>query len=149
MWSSPPFIWALIGILLIASELLIPGFVIFFFGAGALLTALLSWLVPGISGSVGLQGILWAASSVLFLSFLRRHFSRIFRGQEISLVHDEHVGMKATVSEPIAPGAPGRVRYQGTTWTARSDTESFEVGQTVQIIKEENLTLVVTAPFEE
>ena len=40
MFTSPPFIWALIGLLLIGSEFLVPGFVIFFFGERSVLSAL-------------------------------------------------------------------------------------------------------------
>lgn len=145
----PGFIWGLLGVLLIASEMLIPGFVIFFFGSGAIVTAILSVIIPGIAARFGLQAIIWSASSILSLIILRRRFSKIFKGTVLNSQRDESVGKTALVTEKITPESPGRVRYQGTTWTAVSYTETFEPGEKVEIIKEDGLTLVVTQPFIE
>lgn len=147
MLTDPAFVWGVIGVALIASEMLIPGFVVFFLGAGALLTSLLSALVPGLGEAFALQGLIWAASSGLSLAFLRRRFSRVFRGKYVKGEKDADLGASATVTEEISPDTEGRVRYQGTTWRAVSYTEHFKPGDTVQIIKEENLTMVVSSPF--
>ena len=45
------FIWALIGVGCIGLEMLIPGFVIFFFGLGALATALCT-LIPFVGAAL-------------------------------------------------------------------------------------------------
>jgi membrane protein implicated in regulation of membrane protease activity len=147
MFTSPAFLWGVLGVVLIAAEMLIPGFVIFFFGAGALITALLSGIIPAITHEFVLQALVWVASSVFSLVFLRRRFSRAFRGTVFNPIQDEDVGKTAVVTEAITPENPGRVRYQGTTWKAISYTETFSPGEKVEIIKEENLTLVVTAPI--
>lgn len=149
MLTDPAFVWGVIGVVLIASEMLIPGFVVFFLGAGALLTALLSAVVPGLGEAFALQGLIWVASSGLSLAFLRRRFSRVFRGKMVKGEPDSDVGATATVTEEITPEQAGRVRYQGTTWRAVSYTESFNKGDTVQIIKEENLTMIVSSPIFE
>ena len=147
MFTDPAFVWDLIGVVLIASEMLIPGFVIFFLGAGALLTAGLTALIPGLAANFALQGVIWAGTSILSLAFLRRRFARIFRGEVHSGEQDEGVGRTATVTETISPDTPGRIRYRGTTWRAVSYTETFQPGDTVQILKEENLTMIVSSPL--
>lgn len=149
MFTNPAFLWGVLGVVLIAAELLIPGFVIFFFGAGALITALLSGIIPAVGSSFGWQGLIWGLASVGSLIVLRRRFSKTFRGTVFNPISDKDVGKSAVVTEPISPEKPGRVRYQGTTWNAVSYTEDFHPGDRVEIIKEENLTLVVTAPFLE
>jgi membrane protein implicated in regulation of membrane protease activity len=80
---------------------------------------------------------------------LRRRFSRIFRGTVLNSTSDERVGKIAVVNEEITPDSPGRVRYQGTTWKAISYTERFKPGDKVEIIEEEDLTLIVSKPIIE
>ncbi|HUV08829.1 MAG TPA: hypothetical protein VMX75_13935 [Spirochaetia bacterium] len=46
--DSLPFIWSVAGILMMISETFIPGFVIFFFGLGALANGLLTAVFPGL-----------------------------------------------------------------------------------------------------
>jgi membrane protein implicated in regulation of membrane protease activity len=139
-----PYIWAAIGLLFMGAEFFLPGFVIFFFGLGSLVTALLSWLLPGLKSHITLQILLWLASSGLSLYFLRRYFSKIFRGNVLPNEESEYAGKTAVVLEAITPENPGRVRFHGTSWQAISYDESFAPGDTVEILKEENLTFVVT-----
>lgn len=143
MFFNPPFLWILLGLLLIASEMIIPGFTIFFFGTGAIITGILS-IIPGISGNFAIQGIIWILSSILSFTFFRKKFAKIFRGSILNKEIDSDVGHTAEVIEAISPEKPGRVRYQGTSWKAISYTESFDPGVTVDIVKEENLTFIVS-----
>jgi inner membrane protein len=149
MFLSPPFLWSLLGLLLIASEMFIPGFVIFFFGTGAILTGLLSVLIPGVSSSFTFQGIIWILSTVTSFIFFRKKFAKIFRGTILNKEIDSDVGRSAEVIEAITPEKAGRVRYQGTSWKAISYTESFAPGALVDIVKEDNLTFVVSRAFLE
>lgn len=137
--------WAIAGIVLIISEFFIPGFVIFFFGAGALLNALLTAVIPPLASSVLIQVLVWLGFSGLSLFTLRKYFSRIFKGRLLNgFSSTDKAGTKVEVVEDIGPGKVGRIRFQGTTWRAGSDTESFKAGETVEILKKEGLTFVVT-----
>ena len=143
--SYLPYFWVLLGLLLMGAEFLIPGFVIFFFGAGALVTGALTALVPGLKSNLVLQILLWLATSAATLFSLRKYFAQIFKGKLLNKNgEDEFVGRQAVVYETIRPDRPGRVRFQGTTWTAVSYSESFEPEETVEILEKENLTLLVT-----
>ena len=144
MFLNPIFIWAVIGLLFIGSEFLIPGLVIIFFGAGALLTSILSAIIPGLRWNVAMQIIVWLASSGLSLAFLRKYLSKVFRGKTIIDDGQEPSGKTAEVTERITPDQTGRVHFGGTTWTASSYSEVFEPGEVVEILKEEGLTLIVT-----
>ena len=134
----------MIGLIFIGAEFFVPGVVVVFFGAGALLTSLLSAIIPGIKSSMGLQIILWLASSSLSLALLRRYFAKVFRGKTLTTDGSDPSGKSAQVIERITPQTPGRVHYQGTTWKASSYNESFESGDTVEILKQDGLTLIVT-----
>lgn len=143
-------IWATLGILLILSELVVPGFVVFFFGLGALLNALLVGIIPGLGTRIPLQLVLWAVSSGVSLALLRRYFAKAFRGSVLDSSRDEEfVGSTAEVSERISPEKPGRVRFEGTTWTAVTYDESIEPGERVDIIQKDGTKLVVTRSFLE
>ena len=149
MFPGPPFFWSLLGLLLIAAEMFIPGFVIFFFGSGAIITGFLSALIPGLSTNFTLQGIIWIVSSILTFSLFRKKFAKIFRGTILNREINIDLGHSVKVIEAITPEKPGRVRFQGTSWKAISYTESFEPGVMVDIVKEENLTFVVSSSILE
>ncbi|MBN2050441.1 MAG: NfeD family protein [Spirochaetales bacterium] len=148
MFTNPSFLWGVAGVLLIASEMIIPGFTIFFFGMGALLTALAAAVLPPVTASLGLQAALWAGSSILSFIFLRRRFRKVFRGTLLDRPQEDGIGDRVKVLEEITPEKPGRVRYRGTSWTAVSPVESFVVGETVEIIETSGLILTVTKPFD-
>lgn len=142
------FVWALVGIACIGLEMLIPGFVIFFFGLGGLSTALFS-LIPGVQDLVWLQIVFFIVISVLSLVFLRKHFSRIFVGTVFytptrSLSTDP-AGTLVEVIETVSPLKEGRVRYNGTTWKARSHTKTLEAGSMARIVVQEGLTIIIEA----
>lgn len=147
MLFNPAFLWTLLGLLLIGAEMFIPGFVIFFFGIGAVVTGILSVFIPGIAGSFMSQGVVWIISTILSFSFFRKKFTKIFKGTILNRNTDKDLGEAAVVIEEITPDKPGRVRYQGTSWKAVSYIEKFDVGETVDIVKEESLTFIVSKHF--
>jgi len=148
LFLGPSFLWGVIGLLLIASEMLVPGFTIFFFGLGAWGVAIAALLFPPLAGSFPWQVLAWVGASVLSFAFLRKKFKSLFRGTLLNRMPREGLGEHALVLEPISPDSPGRVRYRGTSWKAVSLTESFEEGEQVSIVDEEGITLTVTAPFD-
>ncbi len=146
-YSNPmtSLIWAIAGLLLILSEFFIPEFVVFFFGMGALLNALLVVVVPGLAERLPLQLVIWAATSGLSLALLRKYASRWFRGDDAGRNEDADLGATAEVTEEIRPDQSGRIRLHGTTWNAVAFDETIPPGTTVTILKKENLNYIVTA----
>ena len=146
-----PLYWVILGLLLIGSEFLAPGFVIFFFGAGAIFTGAISWLIPGIGSSFTAQAVIWITSSSISLAALRRYFKPIFSGKFLSRGAEDRapIGEHCTVIERIDPEQSGRVRYHGTSWTAISYDETLEPGESVEIMRKEEMTFVVTRSIME
>ena len=129
---------------LMLAEFVIPGLVVFFFGIGAWVTALICWLTPiGING----QLILFIAVSVVSLLALRKWLKGVFYGHvtgEQSLTEDlqDFVGERAVVTHAIAPKHPGKVELHGTDWPACSE-QDIAVGTSVEIVAKKNITLTV------
>ena len=136
--------WAIAGMVLIGVEFLLPGFVVVFFGVGALATALLTAVLPALRTDLAAQVLIWAGSSGLSLLALRRYLKPIFVGFRNRGGAEDLHGNSAEVVEPIEPGRPGRVRVHGTTWKATSHADSFLVGDIVDIVRNDSLTLEVT-----
>ena len=95
LFSKPELVWFIIGLALFLLELVLPGFVIFFFGVGAWVTALLCLIAdPGIN----LQAIVFAVTSVLSLVLLRKMIQKRFFYSKDELskqVEDEFTGKEA------------------------------------------------------
>ena len=142
---SPKIIWTIAGVLLLFAEFLLPGLVVAFFGGGALVTALTTWLglSPGLQG----QLVVFLAASLLLLILLRRTLKNVFLGktQPDGEPRDFNleIGKLVPVVLEIRPGEPGgKVRYQGTLWDAMAD-EAIPAGGMARITGQVNLTLTV------
>ncbi|MEZ4387401.1 MAG: NfeD family protein [Candidatus Krumholzibacteriia bacterium] len=139
-------IWFLGGLILILLEFAAPGVIIVFFGVGAWLTALCTWL--GLTDSLALQLLVWATSSVLLLVILRRRLSERFHGFETGQQDpmanlDEFAGVEVLVTEDVAPDhRRGRVEFRGAGWTAVSDSP-IAAGRLAVIESVNGLTLHV------
>jgi membrane protein implicated in regulation of membrane protease activity len=142
IFSRPELLWFLIGLVLFLIELVVPGFIIFFFGFGAWVTALICLVFhPG----TNLQIIIFAITSVLSLLILRKMImSKFFYSKSNSYesVEDEFTGKEGTALIDFGNGKKGKVEFKGTTWNAESDSEIKE-GQTVIILEKQNFSLFV------
>jgi inner membrane protein len=140
--SRPELLWFVIGLVLFLLELLAPGFVIFFFGFGAWVTALICLIAhPG----PNLQIIIFAVTSVISLIVLRRNIQNKFfsnKHEGVDLVEDEFTGKEGTALIDFGPKRKGKVEFKGTTWNAESDSEIRE-GQAVIIIEKSSFNLIV------
>jgi len=142
---NPSIIWFLIGLALVLSEFILPGIILVFFGLGAWIVALGSWM--GILGSTNAQLLTFGISSVLLLVLLRRWFQNRFIGfvgdsQTPNVNIDDFSGQLVTVTTEIQPGQSGRVEYKGAGWKATSDG-TIPAGQSAVIESVEGITLHV------
>ncbi len=147
--DNATIMWLIIGLALILGEFAAPGLIIIFLGFGALLTALVSALIPAFSSQIFLQIFTWAGFSILSILSLRRFFKKIFIGRQIA-PHDhdyDDSARKALVIETVRADAPGRIEYQGTSWKALSFDKTYEKGQKVWILKKEGAAYYVGDPL--
>jgi membrane protein implicated in regulation of membrane protease activity len=134
---SPWLIWFLLGVVLAFLELLLPGFIVLFFGIGCWVVAgaLLIWDL-----SVTQQVMLFIIGTIASILLLRKLLMRVFRGAARDgdadfddFPHGAHV----KVVRRITPAVNGRIYHRGTPWDAAAD-EEIEEGATVEIVRYAN-----------
>jgi membrane protein implicated in regulation of membrane protease activity len=139
---SPVLAWFLVGIAFYVVELVVPGFVIFFFGIGAWCAALAAYLTDI---SLSSQLLVFLVASLTTLILLRTSLQKIFIGRfqsDEAPPQAQPVATTGVVTEDILPPAPGRVKYGGTFWTARAD-EPIHRGTVVKIVQQAKLEVKV------
>ena len=144
---EPALYWLIIGVMLLCLEMALPGFVLFFFGVAALITAVVAWLTPlAIAWQLGI----FIVSSVVSLMTLRDVIQKkFFKPKEVADGEepDEDVllaapGDRAVVGVAILSPAEGRINYSGTSWRATAD-EKIEEGEIVAVVRQDNLVIHV------
>lgn len=145
---SPVLIWFLLGILFFVTELILPGFILFFLGVGAWCTASVLALTEL---SLTVQLIIFLVSSLLTLISLRSWLRSVFLGdssREDDSVNVDTAPSTGIVTEAIVPPGQGRVKYGGSFWQARAD-EPIPVDTVVQILERKNLIVQVRSLHSE
>lgn len=139
------WIWVGAGIALIVSEVFVPGGVVAFVGAAAVLVGIgqwLGWLESWISAFTA-----WFVISLVLLLALRRVVSRLLPGDSQTGSTDEDgeaFGTIVDVLETVSPADPnGRIRYQGTGWPAICYEGTIARGEKAMIAARDNLVWIV------
>ena len=149
MWdaltTNPWILWLILMLVLAGIEMLTLDFLFLMMATAALFTGLASFLV----GSVAVQVVIFAATSVLLIFALRPlALNRLNRSTPESRSNAQRlVGLSCTVLEPVSEHT-GLVRLEGDVWTARSAGSTLNVGTTVYVHRIDGATAVVshTAP---
>ncbi len=142
MVISPILAWFLTGILFFATELALPGFIVFFFGIGAWCVALALWIVDlSLSAQLGV----FIVSSLVSLLLLRSWLRGVFAGR--TLEEDDSTSVEPTaatgvVTRDILPPAEGQVKFGGSFWRAVAD-EKIGRGTVVSIVEQKDLLVRV------
>jgi|TARA_B110000881_G_scaffold104192_1_gene91517 membrane protein implicated in regulation of membrane protease activity len=124
---GPAFWWTLAGVLLMLCEFVVPGLILFFFGIGAFVVALVTAFWPGLN--VDLQIVAFLVSSLITLFSLRRLVRSVFAGRVVKESNagdmtDGLIGSEATVIAAMKAGELGKVRLNGVVWKDESEAES-------------------------
>jgi len=96
--ASAELLWFLVGLVLLLSELALPGFVIVFFGVGAWVTAVLVGfgLLSGFNG----QLLVFLITSILALALFRNKGRKYFEGR-VSRIWNPTASMEDLQGEPM------------------------------------------------
>ncbi|AXV16171.1 hypothetical protein CYG48_10980 [Neorhizobium sp. SOG26] len=144
--SLGPWSWWVLGILLLAAELIVPGFFLVWIGAAAVVVGALSLLLWEASlWSWQLQLLLFAILSVVFVLAGRRFYSGRGHSSDEPLLNrrgESLVGRTATLHEPIAEGR-GRIRLDDTWWSVMGP--NLPAGTQVRVVSAAGRDLVVEA----
>lgn len=141
-----PLTWLALGIILMAVEIVAPGFIVFWFGLGASLTALMAWtgLIYSPSGQ-------WFFFFVSSLAFLGLWFGWLKKKLGVSGGEDQRdptlFDLRGRCTSGIEPSKPGQVElyesYHGLrVWQAESE-ETIPAGEEIQVLEARGIKLKV------
>ncbi len=133
---DPMWMWAAIGIILLAVEMATGTFYVLWFGVAALCVAVIMWLFPNTS-----EAIQYAAFAVLSLSSLaiwRLNYKKTSTNSRVGQSQGEEIGRVGTVIETTSLKQNGKIRFaQGLMgsreWTAIAD-ETIESGSDASVV---------------
>ncbi|WP_285008512.1 NfeD family protein [Pedobacter faecalis] len=133
-------IWFCIGFAFFLLEFLLPGFILFFFGVGAWIVAIMTLMAEV---SVNTQILVFIGSSVITVLLLRNWLKAKF-GTTVNdtELEDEFVGKVGQAETNIGPNQQGKVEFKGTMWDAISD-EPILAGENVLITGTKSIKLIV------
>lgn len=139
-FENPAVVWFLAGFVFLLLEFLVPGLILFFFGVGAWIVALLLLVFDF---GINTQLAIFAASSILSILVFRNWLKELVwqKGRATEL-EDEFIGKIARAETAIGPGREGKVEFKGTTWGARSE-DVIEDGENVIITGNDSIILLV------
>jgi membrane protein implicated in regulation of membrane protease activity len=137
-------LWIILGVVLIIAEIFTLGFVLFFFGIGALAAA----LAGGLGFGFGLQFLVFASVSIALTAMSRTIFAKYFSQTDENAVKmgmDSLPGQIGTVTL-ASKGAlqEGAVKVYGSTWTAFpiDDTPLIQ-GEKVEVVRVQGSSIYV------
>lgn len=140
------FHWAILGIVLIGAELVIPAFVLVWFGLGALLVAILLALIPELS--IIFQLLIWSAASIaavfVWFKIFKPHHHKILIGRSSA----QAIGEVGLLVADVAPFQKSQVRFQkplmgSDVWECIAD-ETIKAGTRVKVVTVEGSLLKIS-----
>ena len=144
---SYSIVWIVSGAAMILAEFLFSGFIVVFFGLGAVIAGIA--IAFGVPGSGGIPFIIFSVSSIVLLVVARNHMKTWFQGD---LVEEKNadidtgiIGDSVEIVSGFDESSPGYgiVRYRGSNWNARSEKEIHQVGTRLQVVDRESNVLIV------
>jgi membrane protein implicated in regulation of membrane protease activity len=142
-------LWIVLGAILIVAEIFTLGFVLLWFGIGALAAALAGWLGFGF----GLQFLIFAIASIALTAMSRTIFVNYFPQDEDALKTgiDSLPGQIGTVTI-ASKGAlqEGAVKVYGSIWTAFpiDDRTPLVEGEKVEVVRVQGSSIYVRSTKE-
>ncbi len=137
MWQ----IWLIIAIIFFILEMMGPGFLLFWFGVGALITMVVSLFVDSIVIQIGIFTI-----SSTALLFCTRPFVRKFTKDDTTLTNaNSIIGKRGIVTKEInSLKATGQIKVDGEVWSAKCSKEGIiEEGTEVNVLKINGVKAIV------
>ena len=138
-------IWMWAGVLLIASELILPGFVSMFLGLACLTVALAlaaGWIEQPLA-----MLITFVTASVIYTLTIRQWFESLFGGKKVHEEIDEDIAAVGTVVTVLSTieglERCGKIEFRGAAWDAQSCSGTIVKGEQARLLRRDNLLWTV------
>ncbi|HEV8160749.1 MAG TPA: NfeD family protein [Pyrinomonadaceae bacterium] len=138
-------LWIVLGVALIIAEIFTFGFVLFWFGIGALAAA----LVGGLGFGFGLQFLVFASVSIALTAMSRTIFAKYFSQDDENAVKMGMDSLPGQIGTVIlsSRGAlqEGAVKVYGSTWTAFPIDDEMPLieGEKVEVVRVQGSSIYV------
>jgi membrane protein implicated in regulation of membrane protease activity len=146
MWElSTHYLWWILALLLIAGEVLLPGYFMLWIGLAAAAMGVALWFVPalGVLPQAVLFALLSFAACVAYARWLRPRLERRAPGDErLNRRGEQMIGQRYELIEPIVNGR-GKARVGDGQWLVSGP--DLPLGSTVEVVAVEGTTLQVRA----
>ncbi len=138
--------WLILGLILMALELVVPGGIVAAIGFSALLIGLFIWL--GWVSSFLSAVVIWTIVTILALLALRPILKKFYPSETSKGNFNEDVdlyGTEVNVIDTIEAGAQGRILVRGTSWAAKLTDSKLvaATGTQVRLVVRNNITWYV------
>ncbi len=136
----PWWLWLVLGLALLAGEMLAPGgLYLLFLGIGALIVGVMA--LAGIAGPAWTQLLLFTLLSVLSLATLRNRLAPSMRPGKLD---EAIVGETIELTTSIEPDGVGQARYRGSVWKVyNAGARALEAGARCRVEEVNGITLTV------
>jgi membrane protein implicated in regulation of membrane protease activity len=139
------YLWWILALLLIAGEVMVPGYFLLWIGIAAAAMGVLLWLVPGMG--LLLQAVLFAvlalAACLAYARWLRPRIERRAPGSDrLNRRGEQMIGQRYELVEAIVNGR-GKVRVGDGQWLVSGP--DLPQGSTVEVVAVDGTTLKVRA----
>lgn len=139
------WLWAAIGIVLLAVEMATGTFYVLWFGIAALCTAIAVWIFPNMLPAI--QFVMFAALAISSLAIWKLNYKKTETHHRVGQAQGEEIGRIGTVIEACDPNQTGKIRFtQGLMgakeWPAISN-QSIAEGAEARVIAVEGNALRV------
>ena len=133
---QPVWIWAILGLVLLAAEMLSGTFYILWFGIASLCVSLMLFLFP--ETSLAMQLLSFSVLSLVSLGIWKFKYARVAPLSRVGQSHGDAIGKVGRVTEAVSPQQMGRVIFTvpvmgSREWTAVSD-ETLEAGLEAEVV---------------
>lgn len=133
-----PLYWLIAGIMLSLLEIIVPGFVLIWFGISAIITSFVAFLFPSFS----VQLIVFLVLSTILVTTAQYISKKYFNRNQNNVGADKWLAKKGVVIEDIKPFSKGIVEVDGEQWNAASK-ESLKKGDIILVEKVEGTHMIV------
>ena len=135
------WVWVILGVVLLAAEMVSAGLFLVFFGVGGIVVGVLVRF--HVIEAAWMQWLAFSVVSLGFLALLRKPLQHKLK-INVRKDQDTMLGERAVASGEIAAGGLGKVELRGSTWQARNQGDSaVKAGQGCRVEKVEGITLLV------
>ena len=135
------YVWVIMLVLAVIIEIATTDLTSIWFAAGALFALILNLFVE--DKLIWLQAMVFAIVSIAAIIFFKPLVKKKFNSTVVETNANALIGKTVIVVSTISLYNPGSIKVEGIEWTAKTENESFEPGDLVEIVSITGNTMLV------